>query len=308
MEDYLEYSIVFDAPCWYALDRVVACAQHHVKYRQTLTHLKPTETEKVNKYGYTTIKIAQFAETCGFTEELCSEMFRNENRRHVEYLSNMCAIKFPKSGQIFEEKKIEINVARQKSRVPVWTSGNWGDAFHKKQHNSPTTPARAPANTTVTPAPRPTNLQFTPASPTASASPVSAATPSLALAPSTPMSVQIEKMIEAYRSKSDARGATIDATKDYLAAEALRQQRKINRAFADAAENALQKVIVDIVKTAHNMTLDPRIFLQGIYTLIIQKIRVLDVFVEYNAEDKKIVDSLRETLQMLKTKGSRTDE
>lgn len=281
MEASLPAGILFDEPCWYILDRVVTCAQ----YRNTLIPYPEVDME-----NRTIVKIAQFGPSCGLTEELWKEMFKNENRKHIKYLKAECGIDFPNSYQSFDRKKTEINLTPHKSRVPIWTKGP------KPGQTAALSP---PSTTNAAPA-------FTlPAAPVAPTTPARArlVTPSTSPVATTTVSSTelLETVIKAYEVRTGAiRTEVLQVQKN--------DKQKINEVYLERVETVLEGIMMDMINLAQNMQRPPIIFLQGIYTKIVQKISLFNVQHIHppNVEDTFIVGALRNTLATLNTKGSRT--
>ena len=281
MEEIHAPALLFAEPCWYVLDRIVTCAQ----YRHTLMPY-----EDVDSKNRTIAKVTEFAASCGLTEELWQEVFKKENRTRVQYLKDNCDIDFPNSRQAFNKKKIEISLIPNKSRVPIWTGG-------PLEVSSPAAPPAAPPT-----APPTTPPTAPPAAPTTPArarvvtpfnSPVATTTASL--------TDLLETVIKAYEVRTGTKRTEVLPQQKH-------DRQKVNEVFAERVENILEGIMMDMVTLAKNMQRPPIIFLQGIYTKIVQKVSVFNVqhIIPPNMDDTHMVNALRNTLSTLNTRGSRT--
>ena len=280
MEEIQAPVLLFAEPCWYVLDRIITCAQ----YRHTLIPY-----EAVDLKNRTIVKVIYFAASCGLTEELWQQMFKKENRNRIQYLKDYCDIGFPNSTQVFDRKKIEINLAPNKSRVPIWTSGPLST-----QHD------------TILPLPSTTSTVAPPSTPPAApTTPARARVVTPSNSPVTATSVSLSDLLETVIKAYEVRTGTIRTVVPPLQKS---DRQKVNEVYAERVENVLEGMMMDMITVAQNMQRPPNIFLQGIYTKIVQKIRVFNVQHIHppNIEDTHMVDALRNTLATLNTRGSRT--
>lgn len=286
----------FDEPCWVVLGRIVSA----VKFAHSLHPFAPLTTE-----GKKNFLLKSFESSCGYSNEVRLSIFSKTSKKHREYLESACHVSFGNGSQGYEYKEITLKLTGEStSHVPLVDSSVVQPAGSTSTiAMSATTTTSTSISTSVTASAPGSSTSTTATTITNTTTANNAVSSSAALA---------EAVVKAYLAKqNNSTALQISATHSNNTHAQENSERylreRVQWYFKTSAAVAVEKMMQETVRFAQKMQHDPRIFLQGIYTKIMQQIRIFhyeNVAPQSTASiDRKIVDSLRDTLSLFDIHG-----